>query len=51
MFASYGIPENANKDNPVPAIVLVHGGGGTASSSWVKTWVEKGYAATLTLRV
>lgn len=45
VFAWYGIPENASKDNPVPAIVLVHGGGGTASSSWVKTWVEKGYAA------
>ena len=44
-FAFMGIPENASASNPVPAIVLVHGGGGTASAAWCKYWVEKGYAA------
>jgi hypothetical protein len=29
----------------VPGIVLLHGGGGTAFESWVKLWVDRGYAA------
>ena len=27
------------------AVVLVHGGGGTAFSEWVKLWAKRGYAA------
>ncbi len=45
VFAWYAIPEGATKESPVPAVVLVHGGGGTASSAWVKMWLDKGYAA------
>lgn len=41
-FAYIGIPES---DNSVPAIVLVHGGGGTAFHEWVKIWNDRGYAA------
>jgi len=29
----------------VPAVVLVHGGGGTAFADWVKMWTACGYAA------
>lgn len=45
VFAHYGIPENASKAHPVPAIVLAHGGLGTAYPAWVATWVRRGYAA------
>lgn len=45
VFAYLGIPENASSENKVPAVVLVHGGGGTANMQWVKMWMEKGYAA------
>ncbi len=37
VFAFVGIPENASKDTPVPGIVLVYGGGGTAFPDWVKS--------------
>lgn len=45
VFAFYGAPKNAGPENRVPGIVLVHGGGGTAFESWVKLWVDRGYAA------
>ncbi|MBU2939186.1 acetylxylan esterase [Lacinutrix sp. C3R15] len=41
-FAYLGIPKS---DEPVPAMVLVHGGGGRAFQEWVKIWNDKGYAA------
>jgi dienelactone hydrolase len=41
-LALVGIPESAT---PVPGIVLVHGGGGTAYRTWVRQWAERGYAA------
>ncbi len=44
-FAYIGLPEGASSDNPVPAVVCVHGGGGSAYDEWVKKWNEKGYAA------
>ncbi len=43
IFAHIGFPENADK--PVPAVVLVHGGGGHPEDVWIKKWNEKGYAA------
>lgn len=43
VFAWLGIPQNAK--GPVPGVVLVHGGGGTAFRDWVKAWVDRGYAA------
>lgn len=45
VFAYVGFPENADASSPVPAIVLVHGGGGHAFLPWVKMWNERGYAA------
>lgn len=40
-----GFPEGATATNKVPAIVLVHGAGGTAFPEWVKYWNELGFAA------
>lgn len=45
VFAYVGVPEHASPERPVPAVVLVHGGGGTAFAVWVRRWVERGYAA------
>lgn len=45
VFAYYGVPATATPANPAPGIVLVHGAGGTAFARWVKTWVDRGYAA------
>src|SRR5438128_654197 len=42
VFAWYGAPKAEGK---VPAMVLVHGGGGTAFADWAKLWVSRGYAA------
>jgi len=49
VFAYYATPGTLSgdpaKDKDLPAIVLVHGGGGTAFSNWVKLWAKRGYAA------
>lgn len=45
VFAWVGIPDNATAQNPVPGVVLVHGGGGTADRNWVTKWRTRGYAA------
>ena len=48
VFAFYASPRTlALPDAPVkaPAIVLIHGGGGTAFSDWVWMWAKRGYAA------
>lgn len=44
VFAYYGVPK-VPAGQKVPAIVLVHGGGGTAFDRWVRVWTERGYAA------
>jgi dienelactone hydrolase len=47
VFAYYGVPstqQNASNAK-LPAMVLIHGGGGTAFDRWVKVWNERGYAA------
>ena len=41
VFAYYGAP----KGTKLPAMVLVHGGGGTAFAEWVRMWNQRGYAA------
>lgn len=43
VFAYLGYPDNL--DEKVPAVVLVHGGGGVPFLNWVKMWNELGYAA------
>lgn len=45
VFAFVGFPEGASADSPVPAVVLVHGGGGHPYMEWVKKWNDRGYAA------
>lgn len=44
LFAWYGAPPT-KAGAKLPAMVLVHGGGGTAFERWVKLWNERGYAA------
>ena len=45
VFAYIGFPEGASVDAKVPAIVLIHGGGGHPYLEWVKKWNDAGYAA------
>jgi len=49
VFAYYASPATLNGENAdtrrFPAVVLVHGGGGTAFKEWVRLWAERGYAA------
>jgi len=45
VFCWYGEPKNIDKSKKTPAVVLVHGGGGTAFSQWVNQWTDKGYIA------
>ena len=42
VFAYYGRPEGKG---PFPAVVLVHGGGGTAFADWARQWAGRGYVA------
>jgi dienelactone hydrolase len=45
-FASPATLDGKNTDpRRFPAVVLVHGGGGTAFKEWVRLWAERGYAA------
>lgn len=49
VFALYATPGSLSgdsaKDTRLPAVVLVHGGGGTAFREWVELWAKRGYAA------
>lgn len=49
VFAYYGVPRPAPDQEKTsakyPAMVLIHGGGGTAFDRWVKVWTDRGYAA------
>lgn len=44
VFAYYGYPE-MKEGEKVPAMVLVHGGGGHAFAEWIKRWNAHGFAA------
>lgn len=43
VFAYYAEPEKV--DGKLPAMVLIHGGGGTAFSEWAQLWAKRGYIA------
>ena len=45
VFAWIGLPAGASKEKPVPGVVPVHGGGGTAFKEWVQKWNAEGFAA------
>ncbi len=49
VFAYYATPATltgqAVQDHSLPAVVLVHGGGGTGCAEWVEIWAKRGYAA------
>lgn len=45
VFAYYMAPEGDMPKGGWPAVVCVHGGGGTAFNKWVKKWNDQGYAA------
>lgn len=44
VFAWLGLPD-VPPGTKVPAMVLVHGGAGSAFARWVKQWTDRGYAA------
>jgi dienelactone hydrolase len=44
VFAYYAVPKQPAK-GPYPAMLLVHGGGGTAFAEWAKLWADRGYVA------
>jgi dienelactone hydrolase len=45
VFAYYSTPKGAIPEGGWPAVVCVHGGGGTAFPTWVQKWNDAGYAA------
>ncbi|MDA0285596.1 MAG: acetylxylan esterase [Planctomycetota bacterium] len=49
VFAFYATPGSISgdysKDKNLPAVVLIHGGGGTAFDEWAWLWAKRGYAA------
>ncbi|MDO5969598.1 T9SS type A sorting domain-containing protein [Flavivirga aquimarina] len=45
VFCWYGEPEGLVEGEKVPAVILIHGGGGRAYTAWVDKWINKGYIA------
>jgi dienelactone hydrolase len=48
VFAFYASPATLGEsqaETRFPAVVLIHGGGGTAFADWVWLWAKRGYAA------
>ena len=49
VFAYYATPgslaKDTSRDKNLPAVVLVHGGGGRAFDQWARLWAQRGYAA------
>jgi len=45
VFCWYGVPNGLTEGQKVPAVILVHGGGGEAYADWVEQWINEGYIA------
>ena len=45
VFAAMGTPLRRKPKEGFPAVVLIHGGGGTVSVNWIEYWTAKGYVA------
>lgn len=45
VFAYLGRPAGVSRDEPAPAVLLVHGGGGRAFKDWANHWAQRGYVA------
>lgn len=45
VFAAVGTPITEKPKGGYPAVLLIHGGGGTVSASWMEYWMNKGYVA------
>lgn len=47
VFAWLGLPDKTKlpTPGPLPAVLLVHGGGGKAFQEWARHWAERGYVA------
>jgi len=47
IFALYSLPKDSlpTTNGKIPAVVLVHGGGGSAFEKWVTKWNDAGFAA------
>jgi dienelactone hydrolase len=45
VYAYLGLPSGEPPSEGWPAVVLVHGGGGTAFREWVQRWNQRGFAA------
>jgi dienelactone hydrolase len=45
VFAYYSAPKGETPEGGWPAVVCIHGGGGTAFADWVKIWNDHGFAA------
>ncbi|NME68730.1 alpha/beta hydrolase family protein [Flammeovirga aprica] len=45
VYAYYSYPKTPKPEGGYPAVVLVHGGGGTGYPAWVKKWNEQGFVA------
>lgn len=45
VFCWYGEPAGLTAGEKVPAVILVHGGGGRAYTEWVDEWISRGYIA------
>lgn len=45
IFAWLGRPEKTAAPGALPAVLLVHGGGGKAFQEWARHWAERGYVA------
>ena len=43
-FCYYALPESPKPADGFPAVLLVHGGGGSAYPKWIDMWRKKGFA-------